>query len=118
MATVKVTPDMVAQALREVDWAAQDAMTDDDIARQVAEDPEVAPLLTDAQLTAVHTSSVRQRSGLSQSEFAHRYRIPLDTLRDWERGEREPDAAALAYLRVIDREPAAVDRALSAFTPA
>ena len=40
MATVKVTPAMVEQAMRETDWAAVDAQTDADIARHVAEDPD------------------------------------------------------------------------------
>lgn len=47
---VKVTPEMLAEAL---DWmtperlAALDAMTDEDIARQIDEDPDAAPELTD-----------------------------------------------------------------------
>ncbi|MFC7738307.1 helix-turn-helix domain-containing protein [Roseomonas sp. GCM10028921] len=65
-------------------------------------------------MTAGHVRLLRKQSGLSQSEFAKRYRIPLGTLRDWEQGRREPDAAALAYLRVIEREPEAVARAFAA----
>jgi putative transcriptional regulator len=50
---------------------------------------------------------------LTQEVFAARRRIPLGTPRDREQGRREPDAAALAYLRVIEREPEAVERALA-----
>lgn len=39
--------------------------------------------------------------------------VPRRTLQDWEQGRRIPDAATQAFLRVIDREPAAVKRALS-----
>ena len=59
----------------------------------------------------------RRRSGLTQEAFAARYRIPLGTPRDWKQGRREPNAAALAYLRVIEREPEAVERALATSPP-
>jgi hypothetical protein len=35
MATVKVIPTLVQQALQETNWAAVDAQTDEDIARNV-----------------------------------------------------------------------------------
>ena len=41
---------------------------------------------------------------LSQQEFAARFNNPIDTIRDWERGVSEPDAAAKGYLCVIARE--------------
>ena len=47
---VKVTPDRLAAAkawMTPERLAALDAMTDEDIARQIAEDPDVAPELTD-----------------------------------------------------------------------
>lgn len=113
MATVRVTEEMVAAALRETDWAAQDALTDEDIARQVAENPDAAPIMTPTEIRAARVRHARRRSGLTQEAFAERYRIPVGTLRDWEQGRREPDAAALAYLRVIEREPEAVARALA-----
>lgn len=109
----KVTPEMAEQAVREIDWARIDAMTDEDIARQVAENPDAAPIMTPAEIRAARVRHARRRSGLTQEAFAARYRIPLGTLRDWEQGRREPDAAALAYLRVIEREPEAVARALA-----
>jgi putative transcriptional regulator len=55
---------------------------------------------------------VRKQTGLSQPVFAARFHIPLGTLRDWEQARRMPDAAALAYLRVIERIPQAVQQAL------
>jgi putative transcriptional regulator len=58
------------------------------------------------------SSPLRRALGLSQEEFATRYHIPVSTLRDWEQGRFEPDAAARAYLTVIAREPEIVRRAL------
>ncbi len=110
---VRVTPEMAEQAVREIDWTRIDAMTDEDIERQVAENPDAAPIMAPAETRAARVRHARHQSGLTQEEFAARFRIPLGTLRDWEQGRREPDAAALAYLRVIEREPAAVARALA-----
>jgi putative transcriptional regulator len=112
MATVKVTPALVQQALRETDWAAVDAQSDADIARHVAEDPDAAPILTAAQTAAAIARAVRQRLGISQAEFSARYRVPIGTLRDWEQNRKQPDAPAMAYLRVIAQEPEMVARAL------
>ncbi len=121
MATVKVTPAMVERALAETDWAAIDAQTDDDIARNVAADPDAAPILSNAETATALARSVRKRLGISQTEFGARFHVPVGTLRDWEQNRKQPDAAAIAYLRVIAREPTMVARALgeiSSFEPA
>jgi putative transcriptional regulator len=57
---------------------------------------------------------VRHALGLSQEEFATRFRIPVGTLRDWEQGRVAPDQAARVYLTVIARIPDAVSKALDA----
>lgn len=57
---------------------------------------------------------IRRALGFTQEEFAARFRIPLDTLRDWEEGASEPDQPARAYLIVIARNPEAVAAALDA----
>jgi putative transcriptional regulator len=113
MATVKATPEMIEKALRDTDWAKLDAMTDEDIARQVAENPDAAPILSDAENLAARVRFLRRREGLSQAAFGARYGIPVATVRDWEQGRRAPDRAVLSYLAVIERDPAAVARALA-----
>jgi putative transcriptional regulator len=55
---------------------------------------------------------IRRALGLTQQEFASRYRIPLGTLRDWEQGRAVPDLPTQAYLTVIARSPEGVQRAL------
>jgi putative transcriptional regulator len=112
MATVKITPAMAQQALQETDWMAIDAQTDEDIARHIADDPDAAPILTAAETAAAIARAVRKRLGISQAEFSARYHVPIGTLRDWEQNRKQPDAPALAYLRVIAREPDMVARAL------
>lgn len=110
---VRVTPADVADALEATDWARIDAMDDAQIARQVADDPDVAPLLDAARLAAARVHAARRRLQLTQAGFARRFAIPLGTLRDWEQGRRQPDAPALALLRIIEREPEAAARALA-----
>ncbi|RVT99108.1 helix-turn-helix domain-containing protein [Rhodovarius crocodyli] len=112
MAIVKATKATAEKALKAVDWAAQDALTDADIERQAAENPDAAPILTDRESAAGMVLALRARLKLSQAAFADRYGIPVGTLRDWEQRRRIPDQAATSYLKVIMREPEMTARAL------
>lgn len=56
--------------------------------------------------------AIRRKLGMSQSEFAMQYRIPLATLKNWEQGRRRPDAPASAYLHAIARRPREISEAL------
>src|SRR5215813_10846833 len=49
--------------------------------------------------------SIRTRIGLSQSQFAARIGVPVDTVRNWEQGKRAPRGPARALLKVIDKAP-------------
>jgi putative transcriptional regulator len=61
----------------------------------------------------VNVVAIRKRLGLSQSEFAARFGFKLDAVQNWEQDRRRPEGAARAFLRVIEREPAAVQRSLA-----
>jgi putative transcriptional regulator len=61
----------------------------------------------------IDVRAIREKSGLTQTEFANRYGFSGRTLQQWEQGRQRPDGAVRAYLLVIDREPAAVQRALA-----
>lgn len=56
--------------------------------------------------------AIREQLGMSQSEFAAAYKIPLATLKGWEQGRRHPDQTAAAYLNVIARLPEQTRNAL------
>jgi putative transcriptional regulator len=60
----------------------------------------------------IDIKAIRGRLGMTQKEFADRFDFNINTLRHWEQGRRVPDGTARAYLRVIDREPEAVQKAL------
>jgi putative transcriptional regulator len=64
--------------------------------------------------SAALVKRARLATGLSQRDFAERYRINHNRLRDLERGRTVADSALQAYLTVIHRQRAAVDLALSA----
>ena len=55
---------------------------------------------------------VRDRLGLTQAEFASVFGVSVGTVRNWEQHHREPEGPARVLLMVIEREPAAVVRAL------
>lgn len=60
----------------------------------------------------VDVKAVRERTGLTQEEFAATFAIGLGALRHWERGDRKPRGAALVLLNVIARDPQAVLRSV------
>lgn len=47
----------------------------------------------------------REKSGLSQSEFASLLGVSLRTLQEWEQGRREPSAAAQTLIKVAEKHP-------------
>ena len=51
---------------------------------------------------------------MSQAKFAKSFGLELSTVQNWEHGRRRPEGAARVLLRVIEREPEAVQRALVA----
>jgi putative transcriptional regulator len=53
----------------------------------------------------VDVRELRERLGLTQEQFALRYGLDLDAIRNWEHKRRTPDPAAQSYLRVIERMP-------------
>ncbi|HEX3953122.1 MAG TPA: helix-turn-helix domain-containing protein [Stellaceae bacterium] len=110
----KVLPDGVEEPLPVTPMR---AMSEAEIEAAAAADPDARPFTPEALAKAKRvprTKTLRRALGLTQEEFAARYRIPIGTLRDWEQGRSEPDQPARAYLTVIAHDPAGVHRALEA----
>jgi putative transcriptional regulator len=90
-------------------------MTPEEVEEAARADPDARPMTLEEMTKARRVSRIktlRRALGLTQEEFAARYRIPLGTLRDWEQGRSEPDQPARAYLNVIAHDPESVRRAL------
>jgi len=64
------------------------------------------------ELTPSRIQSVREKSGLSQAQFARLLNVSVKTLQNWEQARREPTGPAKALLRIVEKEPAAALRAL------
>jgi putative transcriptional regulator len=98
------------------DWSRFDAMTEAERHAAALNDPDAQPWTPETMKLMKRTPQVRiirRALALSQEEFSARFQIPLGTLRDWEQGRKDPDAAARAYLTVIGRNPSAVAEALA-----
>ena len=99
----------------EHDWTRFDGMTEAERHATAVADPDARPVEAD-DLKHMRRSPqvrvIRRALKLSQEDFAARFHIPIGTLRDWEQGRKDPDAAARAYLVVIGRNPTAVTEAL------
>ncbi len=61
---------------------------------------------------SVNVRAIRQNIGLTQREFAHRYRLSLRSVQEWEQGRKQPSEAARVLLFAISREPKALAKAL------
>ena len=56
---------------------------------------------------------LRHRLGMSQTEFAKAFGIPVANLRQYEMARHMPPPAVRAYLKVIEAEPEVVRRAVA-----
>lgn len=63
--------------------------------------------------TPVDPREVRKRAKLTQAKMAEMMGLSLSGYRKWEQGQRRVSGPAAALLRVIEKEPAAVQRALA-----
>jgi putative transcriptional regulator len=119
MSTGKRKPSAEPPTKHEPDWAALEALTDEEIERQIAEDPDAAPDVSDwplekaVMMEPIDVKAIRAKLGMSQPKFARAFSLNLASLRDWEQQRRVPRGPALALLRIIDREPDAARRALA-----
>ncbi|MDE1172664.1 MAG: helix-turn-helix domain-containing protein [Parvibaculaceae bacterium] len=77
------------------------------------EDFDAAPEATDQSQRARLIRKTRTGLGLSQTEFATRFHVPVGTLRDWEQARTMASGFAVAYVRVIGQHPDIVAKAVA-----
>lgn len=108
----------------KTDWKKVRSMTEKEIVSAAKSDPDAKPL-TAAQLKkfkrvqppkVVDVKKIRDRLHLSQEQFAHFFGVSIRTIQEWEQHRRTPTATARNFLKVIELEPKAVQKALSRFS--
>ena len=72
-----------------------------------------APASRRFEFRPVDIRAIRERLGLSQSEFALMIGVSVSTLQNWEQGRRTPEGPARALLKVVEENPEAVLEALA-----
>jgi putative transcriptional regulator len=97
-------------ALAATDWDRIDAMTDEDIARQIASNPDAAPDMA----PEIDVRAIRREAGMTQAQFADAFEFSIRTVQEWERGAKKPSGPARTLLRAIKGDPEAIRRALAA----
>jgi len=83
---VRIKPDRTEEVLPVEPLA---PMTEAEVEAAASRDPDARPFTPEELAKAKRiprAKTLRRALGLTQEEFAVRYRIPLGTLRDWEQG--------------------------------
>jgi len=86
--------------------------------RDGREFPLAPPLAASAPgdaATAPTARDLRRRARLTQTEFAARLGVPVETIRNWEQGKRVPRGPARALLAVVAHAPETVFAALASY---
>lgn len=94
--------------------------TDEEIDAMITSDADTAPDMSGRDWRKVlnpripEVRMIRRKLRLSQSEFARRFGFSVRTVQEWEQGRAIPDRPARILLRVIERSPKTVERAVAA----
>jgi putative transcriptional regulator len=104
-----------------VHWARVKGATDEDIDKMISTDAETAPDMARGRdwrrvlmPRVPDVQAIRRKLGVSQSEFATRFGFSVRTVQEWEQGRALPDRPARILLRVIEKSPKTVERAVAA----
>lgn len=65
------------------------------------------------QVAPNEVAAARQKTGLSQAQFAKALHISARTLQEWEQGRRQPSGAAQALIQIAFRHPEVIAETLA-----
>jgi len=106
----KTLSEAARGALAATDWNKIDAMTDEDLARQIAANPDAAPDMA----PEIDVRAIRHAAGMTQAQFAETYEFSIRTVQEWERGAKKPSGPARTLLRAIKADPEGLRKAIAA----
>lgn len=66
------------------------------------------------KVETVDVKATREKTHLSQTEFAEAIQVSVRTLQNWEQGHRNPTGPAVALLKIVASAPDVAVRALRA----
>jgi putative transcriptional regulator len=66
------------------------------------------------KLTVPHVRDVREKTGLTQLEFAQVMQVSVKTLQNWEQDRRAPTGPAAALIKIVSVAPKVALKALHA----
>ena len=91
----KTLSKQARDALAATDWNTIDAMTDENIARQIASNPDAAPEMA----PEIDVRAIRRAAGMTQAQFAAAYEFSVRTVQEWSGAPKSP---------AVPREPCCV----------
>jgi putative transcriptional regulator len=105
----------------KTNWKKVKSMSEKQIISAAKSDPDAKPLSAAqlkkfkrvSSLKEMDVKLIRSKLHLSQDKFAACFGVSTRTIQEWEQHRRKPTATARNFLRVIEKEPKAVLRALS-----
>ncbi len=62
----------------------------------------------------IEVKEIRSKTGKTQKAFATWLDIPLNTLRNWEQGKRQPTGPAKVLLKLVGKNPGQIEELLNA----
>lgn len=106
----------------KTDWKKVKSLTEKQILAAAQSDPDAQPL-TKTQLKKfkrvnppkeIDVKAIRKKLHVSQKEFASYFGVSIRTIQEWEQHRRFPSTIARNFLKVIDKAPKVVLKALAA----
>ncbi len=113
---------MSKRTMGKTNWTKIKLLTEKQIISAAKSDPD-AKLLTRRQLKKfkrvmppkeINVKAIREKLHVSQKEFASYFGVSIRTIQEWEQHRRTPSTIARNFLKVIERIPKAVLKALAA----
>jgi len=104
----------------KTNWEKLKSLTEEEIEKAAKSDPD-SYIPTQKELKEfkrvhpnkkVDVKKIRSKLGLTQVQFGIYFGVSGRTIQQWEQKRRYPSAASRNFLRVIESEPKAVQRAL------